>query len=105
VPGVVHVPVPRFGQLGPFGGEDLEGVAVLKRQGAVLPRLCPPQLDELLQLLGLGVGEVVALAGVFVGVEQFPARRARCRARSGCPRPRSAGCTAPSPARTWSHRR
>src|SRR4029078_8464321 len=33
---VVHVAVPRLGQLRPFGGEDLNGTAVLQRQRTVL---------------------------------------------------------------------
>ena len=39
--GVIDVPVPWLGQLGPVGGEDLNDVAVLQRQGAVLAGLRP----------------------------------------------------------------
>ena len=41
--------------------------------------LGPPERDQLLQLLGLLVGQVVALARVVLGVEELPALRREVR--------------------------
>ena len=72
--GVVDVAVARRGDLRPTRvGEDLDGGLVLERQPVVQAGRVEPEVDHLLDLLRMLGGEVMALGGVLVGVEQLPA--------------------------------
>src|ERR1700722_9474353 len=70
--GVVDVVIP--GVHGPRArgvAEELDH-AVVEREHAVLARLHPPGVDELAQLRGMLLGEIVALGEVLVEVVQRP---------------------------------
>ena len=81
--GVVDVAVARGGESSGRGVRMIsERRAVVERERAVGARLGVPEVDQLLQALGLLRGEVVQLGAVDVGVVELP----RVRRRSGSSR-------------------
>src|SRR3954452_18515668 len=70
--GVVDVAVAGWGKRRSRRGEQLQGAAIVERERPVCARLGVPQVDHLLEAVGLGHREVMQLGAVDLDVVELP---------------------------------
>src|SRR6266496_1140052 len=69
---VVDIPLARFRHLRARGGQYFDSRAVIQWKSLVFTRLEEPQIDQLLELVRILRGEIMALGPIFLRMVQLP---------------------------------